>query len=53
MSENPMQRHGAFSWCELLTTDVAAAKRFYAELLGWNMEDVTLEGMDMPYTVVK
>ena len=22
MSENAMLRHGAFSWCELMTTDV-------------------------------
>ena len=28
-------RHGAFSWCELLTTDVEAAKSFYSELFGW------------------
>ena len=46
-----MQTHGAFSWCELRTGDVAGARRFYAEVLGWEMED-----MDMPdgtYTVLK
>jgi catechol 2,3-dioxygenase-like lactoylglutathione lyase family enzyme len=32
-------QHGAFSWCELMTTDVAAAKRFYAELLGWSITE--------------
>lgn len=50
--ENAMFRHGAFSWCELMTTDVEAAKRFYTTLLGWTTEDVSvMEGMT--YTVVK
>jgi predicted enzyme related to lactoylglutathione lyase len=34
-----------------MTTDVAAAKRFYTQLLGWTTEDVTMP--DMTYTVVK
>jgi uncharacterized protein len=41
--------HGAFSWNELMTTDPAAAQRFYGELFGWQCQD-----MDMgtgPYTV--
>ena len=49
MSETPMLRHGAFSWCELMTTDGDAAKRFYTELLGWTTEDVP----GMSYTIVK
>ena len=28
-------KHGTFSWCELLTTDVEAAKKFYGQLFGW------------------
>ena len=48
MSENAMLRPGAFSWCELMTTDVEAAKRFYTELLGW-----TEEVPGMSYTIVK
>jgi hypothetical protein len=49
---DPMQHHGTFSWCELMTTDVAAAKRFYTQLLGWTAEDVSvMEGMT--YTIVK
>ncbi len=43
--------HGAFSWCELLTTDVEGAKKFYGNLLGWTLEDMTTGGMQ--YTVVK
>ena len=47
-------RHGAFSWCELLTTDVEAAKSFYSELFGWTMESVTHEANEgMQYHVVK
>lgn len=41
--------HGAFSWNELMTTDPAAAGRFYGELFGW-----TIKSMDMgtgPYHV--
>ncbi len=49
MSENSMFRHGAFGWCELMTTDVEAAKRFYTELLGWTTEEVP----NMSYTIVK
>ena len=44
-------QHGAFSWCELMTTDVAAAKTFYTKLFGWNTEEMTMPGMT--YTVVK
>jgi predicted enzyme related to lactoylglutathione lyase len=54
MSE-AFQRHGAFSWCELMTTDVDAARRFYPELLGWTTEEFPMSGMmaGMTYTVVK
>ena len=48
MPDNTMARHAAFSWCELMTTDVQAATRFYTALLGWTTEEVP--GMD--YTVV-
>jgi predicted enzyme related to lactoylglutathione lyase len=48
---NPFEQHGAFSWCELMTTDPAAATRFYTQLLGWETEDMAAEGMT--YTVVK
>jgi predicted enzyme related to lactoylglutathione lyase len=43
-------QHGAFSWCELMTADVAAAKRFYGELLGWSMADMPIG--DASYTVI-
>lgn len=35
--------HGAFSWCELMTTDPEAARKFYTQLFGWGSK-----AMDMP-----
>ena len=49
--DEQFKQHGAFSWCELLTTDVDAAKIFYARLFGWKTEGMTMPGMT--YTVVK
>jgi predicted enzyme related to lactoylglutathione lyase len=43
--------HGAFSWCELLTSDVAGAKRFYNNLFNWTLEPAPIPGSD--YTLVK
>lgn len=48
---DPFKQHGAFSWCELMTTDVEAAKAFYTKLFGWDTEDMSMPGM--AYTVVK
>ena len=49
--EERFSEQGLFSRNELMTTDLAAAKKFYAELLGWEMADMTLkEGM---YSVIK
>ncbi len=46
-----MKQPGAFSWNELTTTDVDGAKAFYAELLGWSMDD--LPSGDTTYTMLK
>jgi predicted enzyme related to lactoylglutathione lyase len=46
-----MKQHGAFSWLDLVTTDVEDAKRFYTKLFGWTTEEVPMGGMS--YTVVK
>jgi predicted enzyme related to lactoylglutathione lyase len=48
---DPFKQQGAFSWCELMTTDPAAAKDFYVRLFGWELEEMSMEGMT--YTVVK
>jgi uncharacterized protein len=42
---NVLQQQGAFSWCELMTTDTSAAKEFYARLFGWGIVDRPVAGM--------
>lgn len=46
----PFETHGAFSWTELMTSDVPAARKFYSELLGWKIRD--MEGSAMQYAVI-
>ena len=36
---------GSFTWNELNTRDVAAAKAFYPEVFGWNANDLDMDGM--------
>jgi len=33
-----MAEHGTFYWNELMTHDVEAAKKFYADTIGWSFE---------------
>ena len=40
---------GRFLWYELMTTDMEAAKAFYAKVVGWGMRDASMPGM--PYTL--
>ena len=49
--KDPFKQQGAFSWFELMTSNVDSAKKFYSNLFGWDMEDMTMG--DMNYTVVK
>lgn len=42
--------HGKFCWYELMTTDVAAAKAFYTELIGWTTQPVPMATME--YTML-
>ena len=51
MSLQAMKQHGVFSWNELVTTDVPAAKKFYREALGWELSD--MKNGDMGYTMAK
>jgi len=37
---------GRFVWYELTTTDLAAAKTFYAAVMGWRAHDVPMPDMD-------
>jgi len=38
--------HGRFVWYELATTDIGAAKAFYADVVGWGTHDVSMGGAD-------
>src|SRR3979411_3233569 len=40
---------GRFTWYELMTTDLAAARDFYTEVVGWGAKDVSTP--DLAYTV--
>lgn len=42
---------GRFCWVELQTKDLAGAKQFYGELMGWTFDDLPATGV--PYTVAK
>ena len=39
-----MHAAGTFCWTELMTTDVAKAKTFYANVLGWKYKEVPMPG---------
>lgn len=40
---------GRFVWYELMTTDMEAARSFYAEVVGWETKDASAPGM--PYSL--
>ncbi len=42
---------GAFSWNELMTTDMDAAKSFYHQLFGWDIKDSNMG--DTIYSVIE
>ena len=46
-----LKTHGAFSWAELTTTDVAKATEFYAQLFGWSFQAMKMD--KGPYHVAK
>jgi hypothetical protein len=51
MGMQTVKEHGVFSWNELMTTDMPAAKKFYREALGWELQD--LDNPGMAYTIAK
>lgn len=51
MEQDTMKTHGAFSWNEMMTSDLPAAKVFYGDLFGWTYQDLDNNGMN--YTMVK
>lgn len=44
--------HGTFSWADCSSTDWAGGKQFYADVLGWETEDLPM-GEGMFYTMFK
>ena len=36
-----VDRQARFAWYELLTTDMAAAKAFYRDVVGWDAQDAS------------
>ena len=51
---SPFAQHGAFSWFELMTSDLDGAKPFYKTLFGWELTDRPMPNMpDATYTVAK
>lgn len=45
MSEDKMTESGTFCWTELASKDLGAARKFYTELLGWQLQESTAAGM--------
>src|SRR5215475_15061907 len=43
------ESHGQFVWYELTTTDTAATRAFYSEVVGWGARNASMAGL--PYTV--
>ena len=41
--------HGQFCWYDLITSDPAAAKRFYPALFNWKVESFPFSSPDQPY----
>ena len=48
MAEFKIPKHGTICWRELQTRDLAKAKAFYHELVGWELENSRLSGMEYP-----
>lgn len=51
MGERTSHAPGTFSWAELATSDVDAAKTFYTRVFGWEYRDDTIEGGQVYSTV--
>lgn len=45
-----LMKHGMISWAELMTSDLEAAKEFYARLFGWQLVKAPME--EMEYTLI-
>ena len=45
--------HGTFHWNELMTRNVARAKKFYADTIGWSFDGMPMPGGGGTYWVAK
>jgi uncharacterized protein len=45
MNSSIVNSNGRFVWYELITTDLEAARAFYANVIGWEMRDASMPGM--------
>jgi predicted enzyme related to lactoylglutathione lyase len=45
MAEHTLPAAGTFCWNELATKNLEAAKKFYTQLLGWNLKESNAAGM--------
>lgn len=43
--------HGQFVWYDLMTSDVAGAKRFYKQIAGWKTVEFKYASPDRPYSM--
>jgi predicted enzyme related to lactoylglutathione lyase len=46
MAEFTVPKHGTICWRELATKDLAAAKNFYKEMFGWDLEQSKVTSLD-------
>lgn len=51
MPERTSHAHGTPSWVDLATDDVAASRRFYGELFGWDFVDEPTDQPGVTYTM--
>jgi predicted enzyme related to lactoylglutathione lyase len=47
-----VDKPGSLSWTELYTSDAAAAKEFYGDVLGWRFSDMALPGGGGTYSLI-
>ncbi|MCA1593410.1 MAG: VOC family protein [Acidobacteria bacterium] len=50
--QHTIPTHGSFCWNELGTKDAEAAKKFYAELLGWQLKECDADDAPSVYTEI-
>jgi predicted enzyme related to lactoylglutathione lyase len=47
-----IEYQGRFVWYELMTTDVASARTFYAKVLGWGVQDASMPNLAYTFFTV-